>query len=144
MDQTRCLIFSSVAMKKVFFLLMMSLATMFAMTSCNPNVDHPISGHKYGQRIDVKYGGEWHHQSVEYTFHTNGQCTKYFYDSDLSFKSDTETHLRWDVNGSTVIVTYDKSTYWKSSARGTESCRFTYDGKRDVLVSGGSEYTHIK
>lgn len=143
MDKTKCLIFSPVAMKKVFFLLMMSLATMFAMTSCNPNTDHPICGHTYGQRIDTYYGGA-HHTSVEYTFHTSGKCTYYFYDSDLSFKSETQTHLRWKVEGSTVIVNYDNSTEWKSSARGKEFKRFTYNGTNNTLSDGFSVYTRVR
>jgi len=144
MSKVNCLTISPVAMKKRVFFLLMSLAMLATMTSCNENADHPICGHTYENRIDIQNKGEWHHTSTKVTFHSNGKCTHYYYDNQLSFKSDTEEHLKWDVEGDQVLILRDKSTYWKKSARGTEWKRFTYNSSNNTLVSGSSVYTCVE
>ncbi len=125
--------------------LLFILSALF-LASCNENADHPISGHTYEYNLDFKTYGVWHHSQTKVTFHRSGKCTHYYYDSDKSpeYQSDTETHLKWDIEGNSVIIRHDNSTYWKKSARNTEWIRFTYNASNNTLSESGKVYTCVK
>lgn len=132
-------------MKRYFHFLMMLLATVMLMTSCNEFADHPVSGHVYEHKIDIQdKHGDWTHTTTKVTFHRSGKCTHYYYSNQLSFKSDTETHLDWKIEGSDVVIYYDHSTTWKSTARGKEWKRYTYNASNNTLESGTAVYKCVE
>lgn len=132
--------------KHIMQIILPSILLVLFMAGCNENTDHPICGHTYEYNIDFETYGVWHHSQEKVTFHRNGKCTHYYYDSDMSpeYRSDTETHLKWGVEGDNIIIRHDNSTYWKKSARDTEWIRFTYNASNNTLSKDGNAYTCVE
>lgn len=90
------------------------------MTSCVNEPSHPIVGHAYGVSDDQFY------------FDISGRARFSYFDENMEYHSYYK--YTYEIHDDVVTIYYDKSNFWKESARGTYFTTFTYDASRDVLI----------
>ena len=128
---------------KTIKLLSLAVVMMTAILFCGCDasyVNHPIAGKAFWD-----YGGGGYGSMTVYVeFYSNGRFDYDYMTKTISGYDHVtyDKHFKWTVDGNTIKVYKDNSTYWKASARGKLEAEGYYDATANKVVLNGREYEY--
>ena len=100
-------------------------------------LNHPIAGHTYVKRIDVPYNPMTHSGSIRTYVHFSAGGNfdiDYAIEKLNGYEHNKYDHFKWSVKDNDITITYDYSTTWKSSVRGTVAYTGFYDPSDNTVT----------